>query len=98
MDESDDFDYDELEGVVFDEEEGGTPERGLEEPQTGEVPAACPYGSDYESDDLATRSPSKKPKTDTRRKVGGRKKGMGVPKKRSKNDISNLAFLAPISA
>ena len=53
MDEGDDFDYDELEGVVFDEEEGGTPEQGLEEPQTGEVPAACPYGSDYESDDLA---------------------------------------------
>jgi len=80
MDEGGDFDYSGLGGVVFDEEVAGSPEQGHEEPQTGEVvvaaaAAACDYGSDYESDDLASRSPVKKPKTDTGRSGSGRKKG-----------------------
>jgi hypothetical protein len=81
MDEGDDFDYNGLDGVVFDEEVAGSPGQGLEERQTGEVveaaaTAACAYDSNYESDDLATRSPAKKPKTDTGRSGGGRKKGL----------------------
>ena len=81
MDEGDDFDYFGLEGVVFDKEVDGSPDHGLEEPQTGEVvvaaaTAACAYDSDYESDDLATRSPAKKTKTGTgKSSSGGRKKG-----------------------
>ena len=80
MDEDDDFDYNDLDGVVFDEEVPSTPEQGLEEPQTGAVvvaaaTAACAYGSDYESDDLATHSPAKKPKTEMGQSGGGRKKG-----------------------
>jgi len=56
MDEGDDFDYNGLDAVVFDEEVAGSPGR------PGEVvvaaaTAAYAYGSDYESDDLATRKP-----------------------------------------
>jgi len=80
MDEGDDFYYNGLDGVVFDEEIAESPEQGLEEPQTGEVlvstaTEARAYGSDYESDDQTTRSPAKKPKTDTGRSGRGRKKG-----------------------
>ena len=41
MDEDDDFDYNDLDGVVFDEEVPSTPEQGLEEPQTGAVVVAA---------------------------------------------------------
>ena len=63
MDEGDDFNYSDLDDVAFDEEAPAFPEQGFEEPQTGAVVVAAPsaYGSDYESDDLATRSLAKKP-------------------------------------
>ena len=41
MDEDDDFDYNDLDGVVFDEEVPSSPEQGLEEPQTGAVVVAA---------------------------------------------------------
>ena len=82
MDEGEDFDYNGLNGVVFDEKIAQSPEKGHEEPQTGKAvvaaaTAACAFGSDYESDDLATRSLAKKPQTDTGtgRSGRGRKKG-----------------------
>ena len=65
-----------------DEKIAQSPEKGHEEPQTGKAvvaaaTAACAFGSDYESDDLATRSLAKKPQTDTGtgRSGRGRKKG-----------------------
>ena len=56
MNEGDDFDYNGLDGEVFDGELAGSPEQGLEEPQTGEVVVACAYGSDYESGGFFTGS------------------------------------------
>jgi len=46
MNEGDDFDYNGLDGEVFDGELAGSPEQGLEVPQTGGVVVACAYGSD----------------------------------------------------
>ena len=101
MDEGDDFDYNDLGGVVFDEEVPSSPEQGLEEPQTGAVvvaaaTVACAYGSDYESDDLATRSPVKKPKTDTGRSGGGRKKGSTSTRQVHTPLTSHILTLRPV--
>ena len=96
MDEGDDFDYNGLGGVVFDEEVTGSAEQGPKELQTGEVPAACAYGSDYESDDLATRSPVKKPKTETGRSGGGRKKGSTSTRQVHTPLTSHILTLRPV--
>ena len=72
MDEGDDFNYSDLDDVAFDEEASAFPEQGFEEPQTGAVVVAAPsaYGSGYESEDLATRSPSERDALRLRQQVG----------------------------